>query len=378
MNDRHLPWIDWMKAIGMGLIVFGHSGGDTIIPPITHPFNPKQLGVAFFVFITGYTLAAESRPSSSVIFKRLFDVYLWTGVVAVVLSVIKYISIGDLNESNYLPLILGINVFDNDFPANPTTWYVGCYLHILLLWAWYLRTVVPSIRLIACLAIIEVMVRATLMSIGRDYTAYMLVTNWLMVFSLGLLYGRKNMLALDTVSTNRGELTIPPARPMTKSIVAFLLLVMFVPLWMWMIVQLGITTHNPFGRVDLSSRVASAFLTSCSVSLLYTVYTLALYYLLSSFPSNFFIRFLARNTLLVFLVHMPLIYAVTPKLYPYVPQGIGRVVVNQCVFFVAIALFSELFLKLIRFQRFRTILLSRFSPRKTGSGPAGYGFRETR
>ena len=45
--------------------------------PLTPPFNPKQLGVAFFLFVTGYSLAREQRPWSEVLPRRLFEVYLY-------------------------------------------------------------------------------------------------------------------------------------------------------------------------------------------------------------------------------------------------------------------------------------------------------------
>lgn len=88
---------------------------------LTQPFYPKQLGVAFFLFVTGYSLAGERRSGLEVLFKRLFEVYLFGIAFSVLLSAITFMRISDLNESNYLPFLLGANLVLNDFPANPTT-----------------------------------------------------------------------------------------------------------------------------------------------------------------------------------------------------------------------------------------------------------------
>src|SRR5262249_3609807 len=125
MIDRpaETSFIPWMKATGMLLIVFGHVAAwapAAALPPI----NTKQLGVAFFVFVSGYTLAGDHRPSVEVVVRRLFEVLLLAGLLAVVMSMVGAITSGNLQESNYLPLLAGANVFFDYFPANPTTWYV--------------------------------------------------------------------------------------------------------------------------------------------------------------------------------------------------------------------------------------------------------------
>src|SRR6478672_3451877 len=71
-----LSFIDWMKTAGIVVIVVGHVAARTS-DWMTPPIYPKQLGVAFFVFVTGYTLAREQRPVWRVLFNRLFDVYVF-------------------------------------------------------------------------------------------------------------------------------------------------------------------------------------------------------------------------------------------------------------------------------------------------------------
>jgi fucose 4-O-acetylase-like acetyltransferase len=131
----HQNFIDWLKATGMILIVIGHTVGspDALFNSVSAPIYSKQLGVAFFVFVAGWGLGNHHRPRFEEAFKRLFPILFYGGVCALLMSAITWIDIHDLAESNYLPLALGVNVFLNYFPANPTTWYIGMYLHLVLL-----------------------------------------------------------------------------------------------------------------------------------------------------------------------------------------------------------------------------------------------------
>ena len=99
-------FIDWMKAVGMFLIVFGHVVG----PPFnqfTQPIYPKQLGVAFFLFITAWSLANESRSGYRVLFNRIFPLYFLGICFALFLSVVLIFVKNDTNPSNYLPFYSG-------------------------------------------------------------------------------------------------------------------------------------------------------------------------------------------------------------------------------------------------------------------------------
>ncbi|MFT5002274.1 MAG: fucose 4-O-acetylase-like acetyltransferase [Polaribacter sp.] len=75
MKNR-VDFIDWLKAVGMYLIVFGHYFGEPY-NQFTQPIYPKELGVAFFVFVMGWVLARESRPHWQVVYNRLFPMYFW-------------------------------------------------------------------------------------------------------------------------------------------------------------------------------------------------------------------------------------------------------------------------------------------------------------
>lgn len=336
MNER-LAFIDWMKAIGMGLIVWGHTGSGALIQP-TEPFNPKQLGVAFFVFVLGFSLARETRPRKQVCFNRLFPIFLVGGVVAVILSTVDWVRVGDLRESNYLPLALGINVVFNFFPSNPTTWFIGTYTHIILLWALLLsRFRFGRSSLIIILAV-EILARACLMKYAGSFVAYMLLSNWITVFFLGLYCGQRKSI---------------PSRPRARSILTLAAMIAFLTLWTVIAGQLELSKDFPFKLIILSSETLSLLVTSTAISVLYATITLLMFRGTLGLPDSRFIRFLARNTLFVFIVHMPLIYAIAPLYYPLVPFPLLRVPINLTLFFLLPAVVSEILFRIVDLKRMR-------------------------
>ena len=188
MASRPYPFVDWMKALGMSVIVYGHVAHATTVP-LTPPIYLKQFGVAFFLFATGFTLARETRSAGETVFNRLFQVYLFGLSLAFLLTVLSVAAGGRGAPSNYLPFAGGLNVIVNNFPANPTTWYLGTYLHLLVIWAVWLRRIrIRTWMVIAALAI-EIPIRALVVATAGPYVAYMVSTNWAAVFLLGLARG---------------------------------------------------------------------------------------------------------------------------------------------------------------------------------------------
>src|SRR5262245_43171564 len=165
MERPHIHFVDWMKSLGMFLIVFGHAAGDSIMH-LTPPIYGKQLGVAFFIFVMGWGLARESRDRFQVVYNRLFPIFLLGIGFAVMMSAIVFATQRELNESNYLPFFFGINVLLDNFPANPTTWYIGTYIHILLFWALVLHKVRVSRWMIIVTVIGEIVFRAVMLETG--------------------------------------------------------------------------------------------------------------------------------------------------------------------------------------------------------------------
>src|SRR5262245_57519741 len=185
MGRPDFPLIDWMKSLGLLLIFFGYVAGGSI-ERFTPPIYPKQLGVAFFVFIIGWGLARESRDRLQVVYNRLFPVFFVGISFALVMSLIVFVTNRHLNGSNYLPFLLGVNVLFDNFPANPTTWYIGTYIHIIVLWALVLYRLHVRVWVVAAAAAIEILYRAAMLDTGALYRTYMMLPNWITVFLFGM------------------------------------------------------------------------------------------------------------------------------------------------------------------------------------------------
>lgn len=331
---RHQNFIDWMKAVGMFFIVFGHVVG----PPFnqfTQPVNPKQLGVAFFVFIIGWSLANENRARGRVLFNRLFPVYLFGLGCAFFLSLLFLFLKNDTNPSNYLPFFLGINVFLNYFPANPTTWYIGTYLHLLLFWVFMLKGKKIQFKHLIVAMACEIVVRGLIMTSGKAFIAYMLLPNWLTIFLLGMFFSGQQD------SNDSGKLFI------------------YLPLWFgvfggWAFVgnSIGFDTSFPFRNV-LTDFPLATFFRSALISIIYVVHTLIFFAIARRLPPSPLVSFFARNTLIIFIGHMPIIYECSSFIYSFFETTLMKKSILIFLVYVGLAIFSELLHKVIDMKQMR-------------------------
>lgn len=321
-------FIDWMKAVGMFLIVFGHVVGSPF-NQFTQPIYPKQLGVAFFVFITAWSLANDSRPRLRVLFNRLFPVYLLGICFALLLSFIFIFTKNTINPSNYLPFFLGVNVFLNNFPANPTTWYIGTYLHLLLFWAVFLNGKTIRKRHVLLALACEIFVRSILMASGKAFVAYMLLPNWLSVFLLGFFLAKKG----DDANTSKLFYLVP-------------LWLVFFALWAVITNHIGFDNAFPFRKM-IGDIPFSPVLRSILVSLVYCTHTMLFFAIARHLPPFRLTSFFARNTLVIFIVHMPVIYGFSPFIYSLFESTFSKKLVLILILYVGIALVSEMIKRIV-------------------------------
>jgi peptidoglycan/LPS O-acetylase OafA/YrhL len=354
MSREYQPSIDWLKAIGLTLIVVGHFA-DAAMLTLLPPIYPKQIGVALFLYAAGYGLAREHRSTWHVLSRRLFDVYLYGLAAALLISVIGLATIGNALESNYLPFVGGVNVVLDDFPANPTTWYIGAYLHILLVWGLVLRRLDLRHRTLAIILVGEVIVRAALIQSAGAFVAYMNVSNWMTVFALGLMEGRAPAFPIDRTANvvHRG--------PLLSSWTAAALLVAFVVAWTTVLAWMPVSMGFPFMRIAPSGP-ASALATSAAVSTLYLVCTLLTVRAVRSVPAPAVVRFVARNTLIVFIAHMPLYYAMQPIVRAATTAYWLRVLLYLIVGYGAALIASEVIQRLTHRLRLRERVLGAITP----------------
>jgi peptidoglycan/LPS O-acetylase OafA/YrhL len=327
-SHEYLPFIDWMKALGIALIVVGHVAARPI-NDLTPPIYPKQLGVAFFIFVLGFSLARERRPAARVVFNRVFEIYLIGVPIALLLTVTTFLQSGTLALSNYLPFALGANVMFNNFPANPTTWYIGTYVHVLLLWAFLVRSRRVQPWMLAISLPAEILVRALLANAAGTFIAYMLASNWVSVFLLGTLCGQ------DKTSS-----AAAPLRSSRFVVPAIALAVMAVG-WSLVVDHAVVKRTFPFMKLAVGLPAVDAILTSACASALYVMIAWLVFLVSRSMPTPSWVRLLARNTLVVFIAHMPVFYALEAPLTRLIPDYAARSAINVLVCLPGLALLSE-------------------------------------
>ena len=318
MKPGYVPALDWMKAIGIVLVVHGHVAARTA-EWLTPPFYPKQVGVAMFVFATGFTLARERRPTAEALFNRLFEIMVVCLAAALMMSAVTLGISGDAAESNYLPLV-GLHVLLPDLPANPTTWYVGTYLHLLLVWAFLLRDRPLTWRHWGVLFVVGIAVRVGLIQVAGPHRAYMAIFNWLDVLVMGLLAGR-----------------VDSGQPRWTAFAVLLPLI-----WPLIVGRADWEPAFPFMIYRDASRLVGLLVLSVAVSFGYTAYTWTAWSLTQRLPAPASIRFLARNTVLVFVAHMPVYYLLEHALKARVPDYATRVAIEMVVCLIGLAVVSEL------------------------------------
>jgi len=326
-----------MKALGMLLIVTGHVYGDPfhIFNSVSQPIYTKQLGVAFFVFITGGSLANDTRGGFRVVFNRIFPVYFYGILFALLLSSIYFIVGHDINESNYLPFFAGINVFFNNFPANPTTWYIGTYLHLLLFWFFFLKGKEIAKKEIVIAFVFENIVRSTLLYCDQNMVAYMLLPNWLVVFLCGRYFYKK----CDSKWSPKTSLLV----------IGWVLLLVF---WSSSFNTLSFGKSFPFRELFFDT-IWELPLRSLFISTVYLMSTLMVFEIARCLPLFRVVSFFARNTLIIFIVHMPIIYSISHYVYGLSDIIWLRKMVLILILYIGIAIASELIQKFVNLKFLR-------------------------
>ncbi|MGE0815319.1 MAG: acyltransferase [Vicinamibacterales bacterium] len=323
MSRERLAFIDWLKAIGITLVVYGHVAGWTIneyFPPIF----PKQLGVALFVFVAGYSLASERRPVGTVVVRRLFEIVFVGALFAVLLSLIGLAVDGGARLSNFTPLAFGANVLVNNFPANPTTWYIGTYIHLIVAWALLFRHVTVTTPVLLGTLAVEIAVRAYAWEHLGGFQAYMLLPNWLGCFLLGRAAGQAAIGGRET--------------PVKGGALGWTLVVAGL---VWLIAQpaLGIPLDmfGPFRPVTGGTSAGMRVVLSAAVSTLYLGTCWGLYHLTRRLGPSRAAEFLSAQTVFVFVAHMPVMYALDPLMADWSMAAQSAVRILVCYGLMAVA-----------------------------------------
>ena len=306
----------------MTVIVYGHA---TRAVPLTPPIYPKQLGVALFLCASGFTLARERRRAAEALVRRLASLWMYAFVVAAGITAVGAVNGSGLALSNFLPLAAGANVVFDNFPANPTTWYIGTYIHIVVLWALWLRRVRVRMWMVAAAVAIEIPIRALLVATAGSYVAYMLFTNWAAVFLLGMARGG------DDADEPAGS----AAPYIAAGIAGFVV---------WGVATTRLFAFEPtipFMTLRGWPGAAGLLAASAAVSTLYVTAAAIVFEATRRLEAPAAVRFVARNTTVIFIAHMPVVFALHPRLVAWHVGYVERVILQLVVCLVGLGALSE-------------------------------------
>lgn len=345
MNKQttRVDFVDWMKALAMLLIVFGHFFGDPY-NQLTQPVYPKQLGVVAFVFIMGWGLGKANHARWHVAFKRIFPMFFWGGVVAIIISVVSLIAVNDLRLSNYMPFVFGLNVGFNFFPNNPTSWFIGTYLHLVLLWAAVFYRIKITFSILCASLLFEIGLRALLIHVNQVFVAYMLFPNWLTIFLLGIYFK-------DIKDSPRDSSVFP-------YVIGW---ITFTGLWALLLNSIEVGRRFPFQHINIASDLISTCIESIFVSILYMAHCYFFVTVFSRIKANNIVRFFSRNTIIVFIGHMPFYAVAAPIASIFVASGWGKRLIIVLLMYGVLSLISEWLTKVVDIGKLQNRLWQKLS-----------------
>jgi hypothetical protein len=188
-----------------------------------------------------------------------------------------------------------------------------------------------------------------------EFVAYMLFPNWMTVFLLGTWFGQRDIWtisALTGTSSHRFGLVFYS-----------LLLAAFAVGWTFAVQPHMLDYSFPFMRLSSLGTPLDAIVTAAAASIVYVCYTLLVFEVVRRIAAPAAVRFIARNTLIVFIAHMPVFYAVDNELkgFPY----FERALIQMLVCLVGLAVVSEIVRRVVRPTVARNWLAARLAPHQS-------------
>ena len=120
-------------------------------------------------------------------------------------------------------------------------------------------------------------------------------------------------------------------------------------LWAYVTNAVGFDTSFPFRKLS-EGFVYPALTQSLLVSFVYCLNTILFFAIARRLPPLRMVSFFSRNTLIIFLAHMPLIYGLAPWFYSFFETTFVKKAVLICTLYVGLALISEAINKILNIK----------------------------
>jgi hypothetical protein len=136
----------------------------------------------------------------------------------------------------------------------------------------------------------EVVARAALLQYAGNFTAYITMPNWITVFLAGCYMGQKDIRSAGGTTAGWTAVLLAGGA-------------------LWLAVGARAPLAETFPIMTLApASLAGALAVSVAVSVVYLGTTLCAFAIFATCPSSRVVAFFARNTLIVFVAHMPVVY----------------------------------------------------------------------
>jgi hypothetical protein len=169
----------------------------------------------------------------------------------------------------------------------------------------------------------------------NSFIAYMLLPNWLTIFMVGSYLHKKK----DTYWQ-------------PKTIYLIIIWLTALGLWVSPLNNLPWDKSFPF-RALLSNEIWAIPFRSLLISIVYLGNTFIFFEIFRRLPKLNIVAFFARNSLITFIIHMPLIYAFSGDIYSLFDSFWAQRLSIIIILFVGIALISEFIQKQINIKYFQ-------------------------
>jgi hypothetical protein len=155
----------------------------------------------------------------------------------------------------------------------------------------------------------------------------MLLSNWLTPLLLGAWYGQRSGQSGPKPSMGAW----PAALALTGGLV----------LWAFVAERLPFVYEFPFMKLAVGNALVGSLLVSVITSALYVGVTWLTFQAVLTLSAPAPVRFVARNSLIIFLVHMPLYYIMEPALTPLIDSRLLRSTLYAIACVIGLGLLSE-------------------------------------